>query len=189
VSAFQRLVQGAGRGAAARATTLPAPRTLTLKPEHFAATWPLRPSEPTLVGLRVPPEKDFEGAAIEARRSVADKALPDGEGPAAFQRAYARILVARAFCDPLNVLAPHHTLPLPDDQIARALTPATIQWLFDEVDKLNVEQSPGYAEATDEEIARLLDVLSLDDPFGRLGARRIARVRRYLGLVASELES
>lgn len=187
MSAFQRASQTNARGV--RTLTTPAPKTLALEPHHFVSTWNLKPLQKTLIGLRVPPEKDFEGAAIEARRAVAAKTLEEDGREEAFDRAYARILVARGICDPDNVNVPHPTVPLPDDQIARAFSPATIRWLFDEIDKLHVEQSPGYAEATDEEVARLSSVLSLDDCFADLNPQQEARVRRYIGFVLSELES
>lgn len=187
MSAFQRAAQTNARGV--RTLNAPAPKTLTLDPAHFVATWGLRPLQKTLIGLRVPPEKDFEGAAIEARRSVATKTLGDDGHEEAFDRAYARILVARGICDPENVNAPHPTVPLPDDQIARAFPPATIRWLFDEIDKLHIEQSPGYAEATDEEVSRLSDILSMDAPFAELDRHQEARVRRYINFVLTEIES
>jgi hypothetical protein len=187
MSAFQRASQTNARGV--RTLTTPAPKKLTLEPQHFCSTWQLKPAQATVIGLRVPPERDFEGAAIEARRSVADKVLGDGGEEDAFERAYARILVARAICDPENVNAAHQTVPLPDDQIARAFPPATIHWLFDEIDKLHVEQSPGYAEATDEEVRRLSDILNVDSPLSDLGRYEEARVRRYVNFILSELES
>lgn len=187
MSAFERASQTNGRGV--RTLTAPAPKALTLDPKHFVATWNLRPLLPTRIGIRVPPEKDFEGAAIEARRSAAAKTIGDDGQTEAFDRAYARILVARGICDPDNVNAPHPTVPLPDDQIARAFTPATIRWLFDEIDKLHVEQSPCYAEATDEEVTRLSSILTLDDRFADLNPQQEARVRRYLDFVLTELES
>lgn len=188
MSAFSRTSQTNAHGV--RTLTSPAPKKLTLLPQHFVSTWNLRPAQATVIGLRVPPEKDFEGAAIEARRSVATKALADDGGEEeAFERAYARILVARGICDPENVNAAHPTVPLPDDQIARAFPPATIRWLFDELDKLHVEQSPGYAEATDEEVGRLSVLLSIDDRFAGLDAHQEARVRRYINFVLTELEN
>jgi hypothetical protein len=186
VSAFQRASQTNARGV--RTLTIPAAKKLELEPKHFVSTWNLRPLQKTVIGLRVPTEKDFEGAAIDARRSVAARTLDDSGQEEAFDRAYARILVARGICDPENVSAPHPTVPLPDDQIARAFTPATIRWLFDELDKLHVEQSPGYSEATEEEVARLSVILSMDAPFDGLDPTREARVRRYVNFVLTELE-
>jgi hypothetical protein len=187
VSAFQRVAATNARGVRIHRT--PAPKTVTLKADDFASTWLYRPEDSVEIGIRVPPEKDFEGAAIEARRSVDAMSVPDSERAAAVQRAYTRIVVARAICDPEDVTAPHPTVPLPDDQIARAFPTWTIERLFDELDKLHVEQSPAYSAATDEEINRLVEMLSLDDPMAHLGGERQARVRRFLGFVLCELES
>lgn len=187
MSAFSRAAQTNKSGV--RTHISPAPKKLTIEPTHFAASWHLRPTERVEIGLRVPPERDFEGAAVEARKSVDGRSIDEQGQPEAFERAYARILVARAVCDPDNVNAPHPNLPLPDDQIARAFPPATIHWLFDEVDRLHVEQSPGYTEASDDDLRSLSDLLSTDDPLGGLSLLRANRVRRYIDLILTEIEA
>lgn len=186
MSAFQRKLAPAGQ---AKPAAMPAPKTVQLRPEQFASTWTNRPAEPVTIGLRITSERDREGASIEAQRSMSDRKLDDAEQARVLVDTYARIIVARGICDPNNVLAPHPLVPLPDDQIARAFPPNTIRSLFDELDVLNVSQSPGYSEASDEEIDRLCTLLTLeDDPIATLPPRSAARVRRLLWAVLTELE-
>lgn len=182
-SAFQRKL------GVAPSAPVPAPKTLTLQPSQFASSWHLRPADPVLVGLKVPSEREFEGALIEARRIVDGMPIADENRSEAASQAYARTVVARSFCDPQNVNASHPTLPLPDDQIARAFSSKVIEWLFDEVDALHVSQSPAYAEADDDEIMRLVEHLCIDEPFQDIEPARVARIRRYLGLCLTELTS
>lgn len=188
MSAFQRKVAGPA-GTQPRLAPTPAPKTLTLHPEQFASTWTKRPTEPITIGLRVTSERDREGASIEALRSINERKLDDEEQDRCIESVYARIIAARGICDPNNVLSPHPLLPLPDDQIARAFPTSTIRMLFDEIDMLNVAQSPGYSEASDEEIAKLCDILTLDDsPLDALPPMRAARMRRLLWAVLTEFE-
>jgi hypothetical protein len=184
VSAFERKL-AAARGPGAQA----APKVVALEPHHFVSAWHLRPAERVLFGLRVPCEQEFEGALIEARRVVSAITVADEDRDEAFERAYLRVVVARAVCDPNNVNAPHPTVPLPDDQVAVAFPPATIRWLFDELDRLHIEQSPSYSAATDEEVARLCAVLALDGAIDELEPLPAARVRRYVSFILAELES
>lgn len=186
-SAFARARSTNAKGA--RVHQIPAPRRVTLQPEQFTSEWPGRPREAVVFGLRLPAEKDFEGAGVEARRQVKAMSLPDAEVDDAIELAFSRVLVARALCDPDNVTAAHPVLPLADDQVARAFPPLVIKNLFLAVHKLHVEQSPGYGEADDIEITRLVEILCLDDPFHRLAPDKEARVRRYLAFVLEELES
>lgn len=188
MSAFQRKLTGPA-GTLVKVVANPAPKVVELRPEQFASTWQNRPTEPVKIGLRVTSERDREGASIEAFRSLNERKLDDAEQDRCVTSVYARIITARGICDPSNVLAPHPLLPLPDDQIARAFPSSTIRWLFDEIDALNVAQSPGYSEATDEEIAKLCEILSIDDPFLELDRQRAARVRRLLWAVLTELET
>lgn len=184
MSAFQRKL-----GGGAQQTLAPAPKTLTLLPEHFSGTWHPKPSEPILIGLRVTSERDREGASIEALRSVNERKLTDEEQDRCIVSTFARIMTARGICDPNNVLSPHPVLPLPDDQIARAFPPATIRWIFDELDLLNNSQSPSYSEATDDEVAKLCDILTLDEsPIDSLAPAQAARVRRLLWTILTEFE-
>ena len=189
MSAFQRKVAGPA-GAQPRLAPTPAPKTLTLRPEQFASTWSKRPSEPITIGLRVTSEHDRDGAEIEAYRVIGEKPLDNEEALArSFEDTRACVVVARGICDPNNVLSPHPLLPLPDDQITRAFPTSTLRWLFDEIDVLNVSQSPGFSEASDEEVAKLCDILTLDDsPIDSLPPMRAARMRRLLWAVLTEIE-
>lgn len=189
MSAFQRKVAGPA-GPQPRLAPSPAPKTLVLHPEQFASTWTKRPTEPVTIGLRVTSQRDRDGAEVEAYRVMGEKKLDDDAALArCFEDTYACVVVARGICDPNNVLSPHPLLPLPDDQITRAFPTSTLRMLFDEIDILNITQSPGYAEASDEEIAKLCDILTLDDsPIDSLPPMRAARMRRLLWAVLTEFE-
>jgi len=188
MSAYQRKLVGSG-ATPMKAVPNPAPKTIELQPTQFASTWAHRPPHPVLVGLRVTSERDREGASIEALRSASERKLDDEERERVLADTFSRIIVARGICDPNNVLATHPLVPLPDDQIARAFPTSTIRWLFDEIDALNISQSPGYGEATDDELHKLSDILGIDSPLMGLSHYQEARVRRLLWAVLTEIES
>jgi hypothetical protein len=153
---------------------------MRLEPGDFAGTWSLRPTGDVMVGLRVYSESDCRTAEAEAAKQ---------ETPEAANAVLLGIAVARALCDPNDVNSPHPTFPLAEDIVPIALTPNAIRRIFDEVERLHVEQSPAFPEATDEELMELAGALLPEQPFRGLVATDARRCRRYARFLLDAIES
>lgn len=161
-------------------TALPPPRTMRLEPGDFAGTYARRPTSDIMVGLRVYSEADCRTAEAEADKQTT---------PEAANQVLLGIAVARALCDPNDVNAPHPTFPLAEDIVPIALTPRAIKRIFDEVERLHVDQSPGFPEATDEDLVELAGALLPEKPFAALSPIEQKRCRRYVRFVLDALEA
>lgn len=160
------------------------PRTFTLLPEHFSDTWGGRkPVASVELGLRIPAEQDIFNAQVEAERAAEGR--EPGEADLVRRSKLVVFAVARGICSPHDVSAPHPFFELPEDEVPAALKSTTIQRIYDEIERLVVEQSPIFAEATDAECLELSDRL-LDTPTAHLDPIRAGQARRYL-LFALEL--
>lgn len=160
------------------------PRTFTLLPEHYADTWGgRRPVASVEIGLRVPAERDIFNAQVEAGRAAEGREPDEAE---IFRRSKLLcFVVARCICSPHDVSEPHPFFELPEDEVPAALKSTTIQRIYDEVERLVVEQSPIFGEASDAECLELSDRL-LDTPTAHLSPIKAGQARRYL-LFALEL--
>jgi hypothetical protein len=190
VSTLEKLV-----GAAVKR---PAPRTFDLLPEYFAETWGNRPTATFKVGLRVPGEQEYLNAVVEAENAqseAVEKALKDPKqvaraqalGVAAYNKRLVMFCVARGICNQHNVTLPHPYFELPEDEIPVALKSTAIRRIFDEIERLAVDQSPVFAEATEVELFELAEILATDDPFEDVPSVQRARCLRYLKLVLDTL--
>lgn len=155
-----------------------APRTFTLLPEHFADTFGNKPKGAIELGLRVPSENEIFNAQVEANRAAGT----DGDANAELVRGSKLLsfVVARGICSPHDVTEPHPFFELPEDQVALQLKSSTIKRIYDEIERLVVEQSPVFAEATRDECRDLIDLLEVDDPFADIEPVKAAAARRYL---------
>lgn len=161
-----------------------APATFALRPEHFSETWGgKKPVTSIDLGLRIPAEQDIFNAQLEAGRAA------EGREPAEAELVRTSKLLAfvvsRGICSPHDVSEPHPFFELPEDEVPIALKSTTIQRIYDEIERLVVEQSPIFAEATDQECLELSDRL-LDTPTDHLSPIQAGQARRYL-LFALEL--
>jgi hypothetical protein len=186
VSTYEKLV-----GSAAKR---PAARTFKLLPEFFTETWGNRPTAPFEIGLRVPGEQDYRNALKEAEsaqlaaveRAERDPhtiAAADEIGTRAYNEKLITFCVARGICNQHNVTLPHPYFELPDDELPIALKSNAIKRIFDEIERLAVDQSPVFAEATADDITELVELLRADDPFDGVTHIERARCLRYLRLV------
>jgi hypothetical protein len=98
-----------------------------------------------------------------------------------------RMIVARGICDPNDATKPHPLFELADDVVRAALPSATVRYLFEEIEKLQVETSPLHPEASAEEVEELAAILTDHDVWSRLPADRCVYVRRYLRFALEEL--
>lgn len=176
----------------------PAPRTFDLLPEYFAETWGNRPTAPLKIGLRVPSEQEYRNAAVEAETAqgeafatahkdprLIDRA--DELGVAAYNSKLLTFCVARGICNVQNVTLPHQYFELPEDEIPLALKSNAIRRIFDEIERLAIDQSPVFAEANEVELLELAEILATDDPFEDVSNVQRSRCLRYLKLVLDTL--
>jgi hypothetical protein len=168
------------RDANASRVGVPAARTARLTAGDFAPTWDNAPGSDVIVGIRVYSEADARSAEQEAAKQETDQAAQD---------TLFAIAVARGICDPNNVKAAHPLFPFAEDTLQAALTPRAIKRLFDEIEKLHVDQSPMFPEATDEDLTELAGALIQPEPLGKLGAVKAARARRYARLILDSLNA
>lgn len=166
------------KGRSATRETAPPARTVRLSPAEFSPTWAKAPSSDVVVGIRVYSESDARSAEAEAAKQ---------ETKAAAETVLFSIAVARGICDPNDIAAPHPLFPMAEDTLPMALTPRAMRRLFDEIERLHVDQSPVYAEATDDELIELAAALMQPEPVGKLPSLEQKRVRRYLRLALDAL--
>lgn len=183
MSAFRRAVESQRKGARKPA------RIIELQPHEFADDWEGRPTSPVLFGLRVPSEGDVMTGRAEAVKRAVELHPDSPEQVDAFNDALLEALVARGICDPNDVTAPHPLLELAEDMVPMALKPLTLRRIFDEIEKLQIEQSPLFPEATDDEVGELVGLLAMQAPLTQLDRSRQLRARRFLKFVLDELET
>ena len=175
---------------AARAVPRP-PRTVTLPASAWATTYPDRPAGDIEVGLRLYSEAD----AVQVRAAAAQRAWRDHpqesdeeERVLAGNGAVMALLVARAACKPDDARVPffgHATMGGADDIVPLALTPKGVEFLFDHLNTLLLEESPSMPEADDEDLGWLAEALGggedAGDVWAGLDAIEERRARRLLG--------
>jgi hypothetical protein len=175
---------------AAQAVPLP-PRTVTLPASAWATSYPDRPLGDVEVGLRLYSEAD----AVQVRAAAAQRAWRDHpqesdeeERVLAGNGAVMALLVARAACKPDDARVPffgHATMGGADDLVPLALTPKGIEFLFDHLNTLLLEESPSMPEADDEELGWLAEVLGggeeQGDVWAGLDAIEQRRARKLIG--------
>lgn len=192
-SALERAIEGLSVNQNSRAK-IPAPKTFLIEPQHFAATWDNKPVEGILLGIRVPSEKDIQGARTEAIKAARQAQVEDDDPDAdeirihAFNDALLSLAVSSAICDPNDVSAVHPFFDMPDELVPLALTPKTIQHIWDLTELLHVEQSPVFAEITPSEEIRLIQMLSEDEPYKGIDPVQAKKARRFLRFALDTLE-
>lgn len=173
---------------------IPAAKTFLIEPKHFAATWNNIPLEGILLGIRVPSEKEVQGARTEAIKIARAAQVEDDDPDAdtvrinAFNDALLALAVSSAICDPKDVTACHPFFDMPDELVPLALTPKTIQHIWDLTEQLHVEQSPVFAEITPTEEVALIGLLSDDSPYEKVSQVAARRARRFLKFALEILE-
>jgi len=159
-------------------------KVLRLEPGAFAATWDKAPTGAIAVGLRTISDGEESTARAVAERLVRDeyKHRELENAVDCYNDALMRGIVARALCDPNNSKAPHPILRYDEDALRFMLTPKTFCWLFEELERLQIESSPIHPEATDDDVAELIALLSCGDALKALDnseRRRVLRFVRY----------
>lgn len=135
-------------------------KTIVLPLAVFADKWDRCPDSPVCVGLRQMSEGDKTKARGEAER-LADEVHPRG-GPDwvdCYNDALMRQVAALGICDPNDVKRPSDLLPFAEEEVRFALTSFGARFIFEELQRYEIEVSPLESEATDEELARLVMLL------------------------------
>ena len=167
---------------------VPPPKTVLLEPDAFAPAWGHRPKNAVAVGLQNLSDDDETTARSEAEKTTNRLGHENRENRIdAFNDSLMAELVARSVCDPNDVRNEQANLPMPEDHLRTALTPAGIRYLYDEIERLKIESSPLHPEATDDQLSELVEALSADDILATLGPVREKRVRRYLLFCLDEI--
>lgn len=156
----------------------PPPKTLILEPHVFADTWSGKPNSAVCVGLRLISDGEKQTARGEAER-IADELHQkrDGNWSDAFNDALVRYLVAFAMCSPNDVAKPSEVLPHAEIQVREAFTSLGARFVFDAYLALEVELSPLYPEATEEDIEELAEAFSEVNLHALPGVQRSAILR------------
>lgn len=164
------------------------PKVIKLPLSAWNPTFTGRPECDIPVGLRLPGSEDAETIEAEAVRSMRE-AMADGEEAAlrAYNESKLVSLVALCITDPNDVTAPHELFETPNALLKIALTPQGLRRLFDEIELLQVETSPIFHEASDDDVSVIAELLG-DGALTRLQDQvKASRARRYLTLVFETL--
>lgn len=135
-------------------------RTLVLEPWVFADNWDGKPDAAICVGLKLTSQADKDVARADAEKR-ADELHPR-RGPNwvdAFNDALIRQVVALGICDPNDVDKPCSTLRQAQDLVGHALTPKGARFVFDAIDRYEVETSAVGVAIEQDELGRLRELL------------------------------
>lgn len=180
----------------------PARHTLLLPPSAFAETWPRRPMQAALVGLRLVGETQITAAqtdaiekALEAHpRSLHedddDRLGLDGLSVAAlrlevFNDFNITNILARAVVRAEDVSIPYFA-PGPEDLIREALTPGGIRRLWDEFVRISIADGPLRPEVDAADLALWPE---LEARVNAAPPENQAHARRLLWAVLDELRA
>lgn len=164
------------------------PVVVTLAPSEWADTWEAKPDVHAPVGLRLISEGEAQRCRAEAARRAwglhVEEADEEGRIDA-YNGALMELAVARATCQPDDVAAPFFTFP--DDMVARAWTPETVERLFSELDALHIASGPSSVEVSREQGEALGRALASGEAWAGVGPEQARRARRLLAVVAGLL--
>ena len=164
------------------------PHVVTLPAEAWATTWKTRPDGPVRIGLR----RHSEGDARAVSAAAAQKAWllhpadeQSEERIEAYNAGVLARMVGRVACDPDDVSIPYWEMA--DDAVPAALTPGGIEFLYGEIDRFHVEDSPTAHEAGDDELAWLAGALATGDVWRSMAVDDVARARRMLAYAMRQM--
>lgn len=157
------------------------PRVVSLPLSAWKSTYSGRPERDVKIGLRLPGQDDTDTVETEALKALQHAAKNGDEAAVrAYNESKLLNIVALCICDPFDVNKAHDLFETPNAILEIALTPQGIRRLFDEIERLQIETSPIFREASDEELntfALMINegaVQGLDSKVDR------ARIRRYV---------
>jgi hypothetical protein len=151
----------------------------------------MRPECDCKIGIRLPSQDDIETIESEAMKALQAN-IGNGNDAAELAHNQSKLvnLVALCICDPNDVTQAHELFPAPNATVPVALTPAALRRLFDEIERLQIDTSPIFVEATDDDVAALIEMLS-GGALVKIASTDLvnnARCRRYLAFVLELLQ-
>ncbi len=179
MSAFRSVI-AAKSNAPARVVTLPA--------SAWAPSWAARPDGGVRIGLRLYAEADATAARAAASGSawrLHPGESEENERVEAYNGALMALMVARSTCHAEDASLPFWEVA--DDAVPTALTPGGIEFLFGEIDRMLVEDSPTAPEAGDEEMAWLSAALASGEVWRSLDVAQVTRARRLLAAAIEQM--
>ena len=157
-------------------------RVIPLPLSCWARAWPDRPTGDTEVGLRVPPET----VMVQARAEAAQKAWrahpePDDEDARveAWNSHVMAAVVGEGVTAPEDASVPYLG-EMTVENAPLAFTSQGIEYLYEAIDLLSIEESPVGREAGHGDVAALVTALQTGAAWDGLDGRGLARVRRLL---------
>lgn len=167
--------------AVAKPERVVAPKVVMLTPDGFANDWPGRPKVPVPVGVRLCSLEDIQFARAEASRVASEMHEPDSDERNwldAFNDAIMRLVVARATCQPDDVSQPYWDVA--DENVKLALSEGGVIALWEAYDALKLETDQLSPQADDEDLSKLVEILTDGSIWAVLDVGDAARVRRQL---------
>ncbi len=163
-----------------------APVTVILHVNDFKSDWAHRPSDDICAGLRILSAEDEETAKTEARKAAVES---DGDLDEQPKKHYLIQYCAMSLCNPNDVERHCDPFDMASDQLPVALTSNALLKIYDAAERLKIETSPLYIEATDDELTDLAGEFlcgSIDD-LTAVNRAKAARVRRFAKLILDDL--
>lgn len=161
-------------------------RVVSLPPSSWAHDYHAKSTVPVDIGLRLYSEAE----AVQVRAAAAQRAWKLHPEPGdeeaqviAWNGIAMTMLVARATCYPTDTTISffgREDGALAEEQVAVALTPGAIEFLFGELDALITEESPIAPEAGDEDLAWLAAALAEGKVWGTLPGAKTRAARRMI---------
>jgi hypothetical protein len=160
--------------------TLPreAPGTILVPPSAFTSSWEAAPLEPVLLGLRLVSAIERRECIALAKQHIKDDDAESPDIEEALQLALVRFYCWFGVCDANQVSKECEYLPYREHVITR-LTESGARFIFDAIQKLEVEISPRYVEAGGDEVVELVERLGSGE-IDELDERERSAVLRHL---------
>jgi len=163
-----------------------APATIILHPTDFCSDWGQAPQDDICCGIRIL-SADSEDAAKEIARKKAIESSGDVETE--LRRQYLIQYCALCLCDPNDVEKHCDPFDMASDQLPVALTSNALLRIYDTAERIKIDSSPLFPEATDEEIGELAGELlagAIDD-LTKTSPAKASRARRYIRFLLEDL--
>ena len=179
-------LRGQAAYAARQGVVTAPPATMIIKNAELSADYKTitgeeRPKGDLVIGIRIPSESQDNDTRKEAEKLAGDSIKE-------FNRQVAILHSAKAICDPNNVTLAHPDFCMPDRQLPLVLTGSALDRVFDFVERLRIEQSPVFPEASEAELAqlgrRLLDGGACDE----MGNAQTVRFRKLCSFLLGQID-
>jgi hypothetical protein len=162
---------------------------LVIPVTSFADDWEHRPAAPVAVGLRLLSEHDGQVVLATADKSTVEffgledpatrRPHPDVEAEIRLSRIMG-IAIARAVCDPNDVMKAHEALPGLEDRVFAYFSADGVRFVFEAIQEFTAKTSPLSPEASDEDL-RLLRAHLTAGTLAKMSRGEQLAARRLMG--------